>query len=175
MSVNKLSIIGYILFAISIFLFFYPKQTEVRNVVRIQREIHRIQTIRKEQTAKVDNKIEDIRKDASVRISNVKKLDFNKEIVSDGGDSICVEKSQLEKCIEYKIKFERDSVSLDLMTEDRDSCNAQLDTIVSKVDTVVIESKKNEVVQYRRGLLHGIISGVVATAAVIMTLILVTK
>ena len=175
MSVNKLSILGYILFAISIILFFYPKQTEVRNIVHIQREIHRIQTIRKEQTTKVDNKIEVIRKDAATRISNVKELDFNKEIVSVGGDSVCVEKSQLEKCVEYKIKFERDSVSLKLMTEDRDSCNAQLDTIVSKADTIVIESKKNEVVQYRRGLFHGIVSGVVATAAVIVTLLLVTK
>jgi hypothetical protein len=175
MSLNKLSIIGYVLFIISIILFFFPKQTEVRNVVHIQREIHRIQTIRKEQTKETDSKIEVVRKKASARISNIKELDFNKEIISVGGDSVCVENSQLEQCLEYKIKFERDSVSLMLMTEDRDSCNAQFDTIVSKIDTLVIESKKNEDVQYRRGLLHGIVSGVVVTSAAIVTLLLLTK
>lgn len=175
MSVNKLSILGYVLFVISIIMFFWPKQTETKTIVRIQREIHQIQTIRKEQTVATDKKIESIRKKAQARISNIKELDFNKEIVSSGGDSVCVEKSQLETCLEYKIKFERDSASLFLMTNDRDSCNAQLDSIVSKVDTIVIAAKEDEVKQYRRGLLHGVISGVVATAAIITTLILVTK
>lgn len=175
MSVNKLSILGYILFVISIILFFWPKQTEQKTIVRIQREIHNIQTIRKEQTRDTDTKIEGIRKKASDRISNIKELDFNQEIVSNGGDSVCVENSQLEKCLEYKIKFERDSSSLVLMTSDRDSCNAQLDSVVSKVDTLVIESKKNEVIQYKRGLLHGVISGFVASVVIIATIIFVTK
>ena len=175
MSVNKLSTLGYILFVISIILFFWPKQTEQKTIVRIQREIHNIQTIRKEQTRDTDTKIEGIRKKASDRISNIKELDFNQEIVSNGGDSVCIENSQLEKCLEYKIKFERDSASLMLMTSDRNSCNAQLDTIVAKADTLVIESKKNESVQYKRGLLHGIVSGVVVTFAIITTLVLVTK
>lgn len=175
MSINKLSILGYFLFVASLIIFFWPKTEKIKNVVRIQTEIHRIQTIRKEQSTHTDTKIETIRKNAAARISNVKELDFNTEIVSSGGDSVCVEKSQLEKCIEYKIKFERDSSSLILMTADRDSCNSQLDTIVSKVDTIIIEAKKTETQQYKRGLLHGIISGVVATAAVVATIIFVTK
>lgn len=161
MSLNKFSIIGYILFIISIIIFFYPKHENVKKIVRIQREIHQIQTIRKEQTRETDSKIDIIRKEASRRISNIKELDFNTEIKPDGGDSVRVVRSQLDKCLEYKIAAERDSASLLLMTADRDSCNSQLDTIVAKVDTIVVESKKETDSGYRKGLLHGIISGIV--------------
>lgn len=175
MSLNKFSIIGYVLFIISLAILSWPRQTEPKTITRIQREIHYIQTIRKEQTKDTDKKIEVIRKTSETRISNIKKLDFNKEIKSVGGDTVCVENSQLEKCLEYKIKSERDSASLVLMTYDRDSCNSQLDSVVSKVDTVVTETKKNELIQYKRGLITGVVSGVVVTVVAIVTIIFATK
>lgn len=173
----KLSIIGYILFFISLIVFYFSFTKKPKSIVTIQKEIHYIQSVRKEQTKKVDDTIQIVKKTTAARITILKQLPkdkidsvFDSEIVVHN-DS---DKNQQQKitCLEYKYKSERDSVSFELMKNDRDSCNEQLDRIVDKSDTIVIEAKKEIGEKYKKGLIIGFVSGVVASGIALITLIL---
>lgn len=172
----KLSIIGYILFFISLIVFYFSFTKKPKSIVTIQKEIHYIQSVRKEQTKKVDDTIQIVKKTTSARITILKQLPkdkidsvFDSEIVvPDDSDKI---QQQKITCLEYKYKSERDSVSFELMKNDRDSCNEQLDRIVDKADTIVIEAKKEIGEKYKKGLVIGFVSGVVASGIALITLI----
>lgn len=173
----KVSIFGYILFFVSLIVFYFSFTKKPKEIVKIQKEIHYIQSVRKEQTKKTDSTIHVIKKKTNDRITILKQLPkekidsvFDSEIVAEN-DSNKLEQQKIT-CLEYKYKFERDSASFKLMKNDRDSCNEQLDRIVDKADTIVIESKKEASVSLKKGFVYGFISGVVAIGIAAITLVL---
>jgi len=179
MQINYVSLLGYVLFAISLTFLYLEKTKAPKRIIEIRTEIHRIQSVRKEQSRITDSSVEYNQRRASSRISNLKKYTtpelvdtFTNQFVSVDTENVTVTRSQVEKCLEYKYKYESDSSSLELMTNDRNVCNEQLDSIVKKTDTIVIEAEKDSRHQYRRGLISGIISGLVITGLVIIQLLL---
>lgn len=179
MPIKFISILGYVLFAITLVLLYISTQQPPKRIIEIRTEIHRIQSVRKEQSRKADSSVESNTKRASARISNLKKYTnpelietFEKEFVPVDTNIIQVSRNQIEKCLEYKYKYESDSSSLVIMTNDRNTCNDQLDSIVKKADTIVIEAEKDSKRQYRRGLFNGIISGAIIVGVVLLQLLL---
>lgn len=173
----KLGILGYILFFVSLIILYFSFNKKPKNIVTIQREIHYIQTIRKEQSKKADSVVEVFNKKTKRRITNLKELPIEKvDSVFDSEIDIKEDSNKIQEqkkvCLEYKYKFERDSASLEIIKTDRDSCNEQLDRIVEKADTIVIEAKKESSEKYKKGFVFGFISGVVAVTVAVITIVL---
>lgn len=175
---NKFSIIGYIALVASIILFFM--KPDVKTVVRIEKEIKVIQLTRIKQTILVDKKIADNNKKTDAKIKELKKktlpelkqtIDSLIPVDSSNSEKTDITKNQLEQCLEYKFKFERDSVNLLDMTKDRNECNSQLNLVVEKVDTLVIASKKESSQKLKQGLSIGFLTGILVSAITIITVV----
>ncbi len=170
------NILSITLFIISLIFFYFASTKEPKTITRIQKEIHYIQSVRKEQSKQADKKVETINKEYKKKISDIKKLKptqiestFNVQIpnVSDTV-KFPITTYQAEKCLEFKFKSEKDSASYTVIKEDRDSCNEQVNQIVNKVDTIVTVSEKNE----KKSFLKGVGWGVGITSALVGIIIL---
>jgi len=175
----KYGIFGYVLFICSLIFIFFFNTKPTEKIVELRKEIHRIHSTRIIQTRETDKKIDTIKKNSTRRITNLKQLTdsqvvklFDNEIPkTDSSDST----EQLKKCLEYKFSYERDSASLQIMTEDRDSCNEQLGRIVEKADSVVIKSLTESDKKYKQGLKHGIFGGIVTCLIAAITFVMIAK
>lgn len=153
---------------------------DVKTVVRIEKEIKVIQLTRIKQTILVDKKIADNNKLTDEKIKELKKktlpelkqtIDILIPVDSSNSEKTDITKNQLEQCLEYKFKFERDSVNLLDMTKDRNECNSQLNLVVEKVDTLVIASKKESSQKLKQGLSIGFLTGILVSAITIITVV----
>lgn len=165
-----LTYVNLIILAIAVIFFIITPKTETKTVKHIQKEIHYIHEVRKEQTKIVDTKI---KQNETTYAKKRKLLDtMSDEQVDSLFDSTFEEDSSDFKktCLDYKFKSERDSVSLVLMTADRDSCNEQIKNVISKVDTIVVAGEQEKKKLYKKGFLHG--TGVTSTILIILGVVI---
>lgn len=176
-----LNILSVILFVVSLGFFYFASTKEPKTITRIQNEIHYIQSVRKEQSKQADKKVEKLNTEYKKKISDIKKLKpteiestFNVQIpnISDTV-KFPITTYQAEKCLEFKFKSEKDSASYNVIKEDRDSCNEQVNQIVTKVDTIVTVSEQNEKKSFFKGAGWG--AGITAAVVGIILLLGVAK
>lgn len=125
-------------------------------VIKIQREIHYIQTTRHSQSKKSDSLVTSNISKYKVKKQQLETMTPNEiesTFVSEIKDTNELE--IMKTCLEYKYQHEQDSANFEIIKTDRDSCNEQLDNIVSKSDALVKESQKNSQKNYLKGILHG--------------------
>ena len=171
-----LNILSVILFVVSLGFLYFASTKEPKTITRIEKEIHYIQSVRKEQSKEADKKVEKINTEYKKKISDIKKLKpteiestFNVEIpnISDTVE-FPITAYQAEKCLKFKFKSEKDSAAYTIIKEDRDSCNEQVKQIVTKVDTIVTVAAQNE----KKSFFKGVGFGVGITAAVVGIILL---